>query len=178
MTLLPQYRPVIFEDADPSNSNILRDYAEFWKIPWQGKAKQDDQHTIFRTDDSVAPARNVTVIVSPRGREVAERIARDHGLTIDWKEARITLPVAPDATVRLKAVTHQFSGPNLESVLRSGDISILSHIRGTGIYLLAVDLVGEYARRVYGGFVDKPSRRFWLATKLPFSYQSIPRFIR
>jgi hypothetical protein len=178
LTLVSLYRRVVLEGADPSDSKILTDYAEFWKIPWQGKAEQGDQHTVFRTDSPIAPARNATVIVSPHGREVAERIARDYGLTLNSKEARITLPVAPDVDVSLRAETHEFSGPNLESVLRSGDVSILSHIRGTGIYLLAVDLVGEYARRVYRGFEDKPSRKFWLATKLPFSYQSIPRFIR
>jgi hypothetical protein len=178
LTLISQYRPIIIEGANPSDSKILRDYADFWKIPWQGKAEQGSEQTVFRTDNPKAPERNATVIVSPSGREVAERIARDQGLTLNSKEERITLPVAPDVDVSLRAVTHQFSGPNLEPVLRSGDMSIVSHIRGTGIYLLAVDLVGEYARRLYGGFEDKPSRRFRLATKLPFSYQSIPRIIR
>jgi hypothetical protein len=156
----------------------LNGYAEFWKIPWQTRAEPDEQHSIFTTGNPIAPTRDATVIVSPSGTETAEKIARDHGLTLTSKEASITLPAARDVEVSLRTEVYEFSGSNLDPVLQSGDLPILSRIHGTEIYLLAVDLVGEYVRRIFRGFEDKPSRKFWLATKLPFSYQSIPRFVR
>jgi len=130
------------------------------------------------TGPPTSPARNATVLVSPSGREMAANIARTYGLTLSLKTALISLPITTDVEVSLRTEIYEFSGPKLDPVLRSKDISILSRIHGTGIYILAMDLVGEYATRILGGFEDKPSRKFWLATKLPFSYQSIPRFIR
>ena len=178
MTLVSQYRPIVLQAATPSDSKILSGYAEFWKIPWRTRAPPGEQHTIFTTGNQTAPARDAAVIVSPTGRDGAETVARDHGLTLTPKEAAITLSVARDVEVWLRTDVYEFSGPNLDPILRSGDFSILSKIHGTETYLLSVDLVGEYVRRVYGGFEDRPSRKFWLATKLPFSYQSIPRFLR
>jgi peptidoglycan/xylan/chitin deacetylase (PgdA/CDA1 family) len=173
-----KYRPVILEAANASDSEILRGYAEFWKIPWQTKVEPNQEHTVFSTSKPIAPIRDAVIIVSPSGREEAEKIARDYGLTLNSRKTSITLPAARDVKVSLRTEVQEFTGPSLDPVLRSGDISILSRIHGTDIYLLALDLVGEYVRRVSGGFEDKPSRKFWLATKLPFSYQSIPRFIR
>ncbi len=178
MTLVSQYRPIVVEAASVSDSEILRDYAEFWKIPYRAKTDPDEKYTVVTTGNGIAQARDAPVIVSPAGRGGAEKIARDHGLSLNSKRALIRLPAGRDVQVSLRTEVHEFSGPNLDPVLRSGDISIFSKIRGTEIYLLAIDLVGEYVRRVIGGFEDKPSTRFWLATKLPFSYQSIPRFIR
>lgn len=178
MTLMSQYRPVKLEATHPSDSTILRDYAEFWKIPWQIEAEQDEPHTIFAAGDRIEQAENATIIVSPSSRAAAEKIARDHRLTVNSKEALIALPATHDAQVSMRSEIYEFSGPGLDPVLSSGDISILSRIHREDIYLLSVDLVGEYARRVQGGFEEKPSRKFWLATKLPFSYRSIPRFIR
>jgi peptidoglycan/xylan/chitin deacetylase (PgdA/CDA1 family) len=178
LTLVSQYRPIILEARNASASEILRGYAEFWKIPWQTKVEPNEQHTVFSTSMSAAPIRGAVTIVSPSGREEAEKIARDHGLTLNSKNKSISLPAARDIKVSLRTEIQEYSGPSLDPLLRSGDTSILSRIHGTDIYLLALDLVGEYARRVSGGFEDKPSKKFWLATKLPFSYQSIPRFIR
>jgi peptidoglycan/xylan/chitin deacetylase (PgdA/CDA1 family) len=178
LTLVSQYQPIIIQAANPSDTKTLSDYAEFWKIPWRTSVEQGEKHTVFTTDSQTAPTRQATVIVSPSGREAAERIARDHGLALNSKEASITLTAARDAEVSLRTNLYEFSGPNLDPVLQSGDLPILSKIRGTRIYLLGIDLVGEYASRISRGFDDKPSRKFWLATKLPFSYQSIPRFVR
>jgi peptidoglycan/xylan/chitin deacetylase (PgdA/CDA1 family) len=178
MTLVSRHRPILLEADGSTNAEILKSYAEFWKIPWQTRVEPDEQHTIFSTGSTIVPKTEATVVCSPSGREAAEKIAKDHGLTLKLREASITLPTSRDADTSLKTEIYEFSGPGLDPVLRSGDISILSKIRGTDIYLIALDLVGEYVRRVQDGFEDKPSRRFWLATKLPFSYQSIPRFIR
>jgi len=178
LTLVSQYRPIILDATNASDSEILRGYAEFWKIPWQTKVGPNEEHTVFSTSESLAPIENAVIIVSPSGREEAEKIARDHGLTLNSRKASLTLPAAHDIKVSLRTEVQEYSGPSLDPVLRSGDIPILSRIHGTDIYLLALDLVGEYVRRVSGGFEDIPSRKFWLATKLPFSYQSIPRFIR
>ena len=178
MTLVSQYRPIIIQATNLSDSKILAGYAEFWKIPWRTTSEPDEQRTVFTTANQIAPTRHATIIVSPTGKEAAETIARDQGLTLNSKEASVTLAAARDVEVSLRTNVYEFSGPDLDPVLRSGDFSILSKIHGTEIYLLSVDLVGEFFRRVYGGFEDRPSRRFWLATKLPFSYQSIPRFVR
>ncbi len=178
MTLVSQYRPIVVEAASVSDSEILRGYAEFWKIPYQAKTEPNEEHTVITTSNGMALIGDAPVIVSPAGREGAEKIARDHGLTLNSKNALISLPARRDVRVSLRTDLYEFSGPDLDPILRSGDISILSKIRGADIYVLAVDLVGEYVRRVIRGFEDKPSRRFWLATKLPFSYQSIPRSIR
>jgi len=178
LTLVSQYRPVVLEADSLSDSKTLREYAEFWKIPWQTKADPDEQHTIIITSPPTGPVRRGTVLVSPSGGEMAAKIAKTYGLTLRLETRLISLPITRDVEVSLRSEIYQFSGPNLDPVLKSKDITILSRIRGTETYLLAIDLIGEYVRRVFGGFEDKPSRKFWLATKLPFSYQSIPRFIR
>jgi peptidoglycan/xylan/chitin deacetylase (PgdA/CDA1 family) len=178
LTLVSQYRPIILDATNASDTKVLRDYAEFWKIPWQTKAEPHEQQTIFSTGRTVSQIRDGRVIVSPAGREGAEKIAIDYGLALDSKDQLISLPAGRHVEVSLRTEIYEFSGPNLDPILTSGDISILSRIHETEIYLLAVDIVGEYSRRISGGFEDKPSKRFWLATKLPFSYQSIPQFIR
>ena len=178
MTLVSQYRPVVLEPDNLSDSETLREYAEFWKIPWQTKANPNEQHTMIMTGAPTSPTRNATVLVSPSGREMAAKIARTYGFKLRMKTALISLPIKTDVEVSLRTEIYEFSGPRLDPVLRSKDISIVSRIHGTDIYIMAIDLVGEYVRRVFGGFEEKPSRKFWLATKLPFSYQSIPRFIR
>jgi peptidoglycan/xylan/chitin deacetylase (PgdA/CDA1 family) len=178
LTLVSGYRPIVLEAANSADSKILRGYAEFWKIPWETSAEQDEQRTIFATSNEIAPTGNATVIVSPSGKDAAEKIASQHGLTLNSKKASINLPRSLEVEVSIRAELHEFSGPRLDPVLQSGEIPILSKIHGTDMYLLALDLVGEYARRILHGFEDEPSRRFWLATRLPFSYNSIPRFIR
>ena len=178
MTLVSEFRPIVLNASDASYSEILRGYAEFWKIPWQTGVESNEKHSVFSTSTSIVPTKDAVTIVSPPGREGAEKIARDNGLTLNSKETSITLPFARDVKVSLRTEVLEFSGPSLDPIMRSGDITILSRIHGTDTYLLAIDLIGEYARRVSGGFEDRPSRKFWLATKLPFSYQSIPRFIR
>jgi peptidoglycan/xylan/chitin deacetylase (PgdA/CDA1 family) len=178
MTLVSRHRPIVLEADGSANFEILKSYAEFWKMPWRTTGEPDEQHTIFSTGTTISPKTGATIVCSPFGKQAAEKIAKDHNLALKFREASITLPASRDSEVSLKTEIYEFSGPGLDPVLRSGDISILSRIRETDIYLLALDLVGEYARRVQDGFEDKPSRKFWLATKLPFSYQSIPRFIR
>lgn len=178
MTLVSQSRPILLQPSSPSDSKILREYAEFWKIPWQTHAEKDEQHTIFATGNQTVPTKNATVILSPNGKETAEKIARYHGLGLNTKTTSISLPVTRDVEVSIRTEIYEFSGSRLDPILLSEETPILSRIHGTDVYLLALDLVSEYTRRVLDGFEDKPSRKFWLATKLPFSYQSIPRFIR
>src|SRR5437667_10523183 len=97
------------------------------------------------------------VIDSQTRTETAEKIALDHGLTLNSKEASITLPAARDVEVSLRTEVYEFSGSNLDPVLRAGDLSILSRIRGTKIYLLAVDLAGESVTRVFHGLEHQRS---------------------
>jgi peptidoglycan/xylan/chitin deacetylase (PgdA/CDA1 family) len=178
LTLVSQYRPTVLHGTNLSESKILRDYAEFWKIPWQTRAEPDQPNTILATGSQIPAARDSTVIISPSGRETAEKIAKVYGLGLNSRDVWISLPAGPDVELSLRSQIHEFSGSDLDPVLRCGETSILSRMRGTDIYLLSIDLVGELVRRVSGGFEDTPSKKFWLATKLPFSYESIPRFIR
>src|SRR2546430_8373850 len=54
----------------------------------------------------------------------------------------------------------------------------MSRVLGSNVHLVGLDLVTEYARLIHEGYEQIPSRRFSLVAKLPFSYQSIPSFIR
>jgi len=83
LTLVSQYRPLVLEADDLSDSKILREYAEFWKIPWQTQVNLDQQHTTIITGPPTGPpARKATVLVSPSGRGMAAKIAETYGLTL------------------------------------------------------------------------------------------------
>src|SRR5207244_10714988 len=126
LPLVFHYQPFGIQPRDPLHSKILTAYAEFWKIPWQTGPGTGEQHKIFTTGNQITQARDATVIVSPAGTEAAEKIALDHGLTLNSKEASITLPAARDVGVSLSTEVYDFSGSNLDPVLRAGDLSILS----------------------------------------------------
>jgi len=112
------------------------------------------------------------------GREEAEKAASDAGAGVSSEKRLVRLPVRRGITVSIKANVYEYSGSRIEPLLLSKRIPILSRVHGTNVHLLGIDLVGEYTRLVHDGFEQVPSRRFSLVSKLPFSYQSIPAFIR
>src|SRR5690348_5010174 len=107
MTLVSRHRPIVLEADDSANAEILKSYAEFWKIPWQTRIEPDEQHTIFVTGRTIVPKIGATLVCSPSGREAAESIAKDHGLTLKFREASLTLPASRDADVSLKTEIYE-----------------------------------------------------------------------
>jgi peptidoglycan/xylan/chitin deacetylase (PgdA/CDA1 family) len=159
---------------------MLRDYAEFWKIPYTMTPQriQDSSSSTIFTTALPTEEKDSTIIVSPCGTEQFDKTARELGLSISSKLGLIKLPVAKGVEVSLRTMVYEFSGTKVESVLQTGKTTLLSRIRGTRIHLLSVDLLGEYSKHIYGGIEDHPSWKFRLVSKLPRSYQSIPKFIR
>jgi hypothetical protein len=118
------------------------------------------------------------VIISPTGIEGATQIAQQFGLKVTIEEKLIRLPVSPGVSVSLQAEFYQFSGSNLESVLKDGENSVINKIHGSRVHILSVDLISEYYRLMYAGMDENPNWRFRLLTRMPFSYRLIPSSVR
>src|SRR5260370_38399460 len=172
--------PIVLESATDRDSRLLREFAEFWKVPYQSTTRNEGGSLVFTTQATHLPHghEDTTIVASPSYRENFDEVVREYGLETTSKICLIHIPVGPSVRVSLRTEIHEFSGARVEPVLRAGEVTILSKIRGTRAYLLSVDLLGEYSKRIYGGIEERPSKRFWFASKLPFSYQAIPRFIR
>jgi len=176
---ISQTRPIVLNsDSDPK-TRILREYADFWKIPYLLDTSVKGA-TIFGTSHALAldESKNSPFIITPHGVKESERIARDYGLSVSVKNALISLPAAPGTEVSIRTDVYEFTGQGVEPILMSGDTQVLTKLRDSGVYLLSLDLVGEFSRRVYGGLEENPSWKFRMATRLPFSYSAIPRLVR
>jgi len=179
MNVVAKTRPIALFGSNDSETDILRDYAEFWKIPYRLGPEEYELPGIASGSLALPKkSNNAPIVVTPSGPAQAERIAREYNLQWLSKRARLELPYAPGVEVSIETEVYQFSGSNLEPLLRCGDFSIFSRLKGSRVHLLSIDIVREYSRRVKDGFEERPSLKFRLATKLPFSYQAIPRFIR
>ncbi len=159
---------------------VLREYAEFWKIPYSlAPASREDDVVVnsgpMREAETYGDA---SVIVSPSGREDFRRTAHQFNLQFSSREVCIRLPVAPGISASLTATVNQFQGPRLEPEMLLEGTPILSRVEGTQVHLLSLDLVSEYSNRVYGLLEEAPCLRFRLISKLPFSYRTIPPFLR
>ena len=179
MLEISQTRPIVLTSDSDAKTKILREYAEFWKIPYQLNTSIKGA-TIFAASNALAPdeSKNSPLIISPYGVNESQRIARDYGLSVSVKNALISLPAAPGTEASIRTDVHEFTGPAAEPILMSGDTQVLTKVRDSEVYLLSLDLVGEFSRRVYGGLEENPSWKFRMATRLPFSYSAIPRFVR
>ncbi len=179
MIVVTRTRPIALFGSNDSEMNILRSYAEFWKIPYK-LGSEDSELPGFGLGSLPLPQKsnNAPIVVTPSGTAQAEKIAREYNLQCVSKHARLDLPYAPGVEVSIETEVYEFSGPNLESLLRCGDLTIFSRLKGTRVHLLSIDLIGQYSLRVQDGFKERPSLKFRIATKLPLSYQAIPKFIR
>ncbi len=178
MTLVSQIRPILITSGSASETKILEEYAEFWKIPYRSNI-EDRELPTFTTDPSLG-RENTTdapLIITPSAKD-AQEIAEDHQLNLVHRAAILKLPVAYDAEVSIKTVVNEFSGPNIEPILLSGNVSLLTRVGKGNTYLLSLDLIEEYSSRVYRGFEEDPNWKFRVASRLPLSYQTVPRFIR
>jgi len=159
---------------------VLREFAEFWKIPYREGASQDGKEILVSSSSVPEPEANTPagIVVFPSGLEESKRIAKENGLALRTREILLQLPVAPDVSVSIRTRVNEFSGPGIEPVISAGETPVLYKLSGTRVHLSAVDLVSEYERLVAGGLEEVPSRKFRLVTKIPFSYRAVPSFIR
>ena len=176
-TLAAETRPVIFKGESELDTRTLVEYAEFWKIP-HNPLPTNEEATVFTTKTRIDQGSTGPVIITPTGGKGAESLATYLGLSTRSRNVLLSLPVQEGTAVSIRTDIQEFRGSQIETILQSGEDQILSRIKGTRIHILSVDLVGEYTKRVYGGMEENPDWKFRLATKLPSSYQLIPRSIR
>ena len=172
--------PVFLRGEEEREVRVLREYAEFWKIPYvAGSSREKNQILVScgmvpRTEAKT----HSSVIIFPSGLEDAKKIAEEYDLALNSRETMLRLPVSPGVFVSIRTKVNEFSGPGIEPVISDGETPVLYKLSGTRVHLSSVDLVSEYERLVAGGLEEVPSRKFRLVTKIPFSYRAIPSFIR
>jgi len=172
--------PIALNARDSQNLGILREYADFWKIPYTLERLQNGDQTLFTAglvEGAVSHERG-PVIISPVGFEDAKSVARRFDLEVSKEEALLHMPISPGTFVSLKTTLNQFSGSLLKPMLQSGKITILHRVLGSNLHLLSVDLVSEYRRLIYGRLDESPSWKFRLLAMMPFSYDAIPASVR
>src|SRR6266702_5696938 len=167
MIHISRTRPVVLKSDSDTESNILREYADFWKIPYELNSSTKGA-AIFATGNATASdaSRDSPLVISPNGMKEAGRIARSYGLGISVRNSLSSLPVGPGTNVSVRTDVCEFSGPDAEPLLKSGNTQVLTKVRGERVYLLSLNLVGEFSKRVYDGFKESPSCKFRLATRL------------
>jgi len=180
MTLVSELHPVVLKAGTDEASRILQDYAEFWKIPYRMNLLEPKGSVLFTSDRSIAAESAIhgPVILTPVGLEEAEKMASYAGAAVTSEKKLVRLPVRKGITVSLRTNVYEYSGQRIEPLLVSDGATIMSRVLGSNVHLVGLDLVTEYARLIHEGYEQIPSRRFSLVAKLPFSYQSIPSFIR
>jgi peptidoglycan/xylan/chitin deacetylase (PgdA/CDA1 family) len=179
MSVVAKNWPIIVNASGEAETSTLKGFAEFWKIPYTLDAQDDNLPIISSGQKNLnEESNNRTVIFTPAGKTDADSFAKKHGLLVTTRTTTINLPIGLSAKVSVATEIFQFSGQSIQPVLYSDDISILSRLQGTSTFLLSLDLVGEYSKRLLDGFEERPSWKFKLASRLPFSYEAIPRFIR
>ena len=169
---------IVLASKRADNLALLREYADFWKVPYSLDWAEGKNTVIVSTEPLVDAKCAAAVIVSPLKEEGFRSMAHKFGVSVNPRDGSVRLPYAPTVSTFLKTTLYEVSGPKLESELADGKNAILSKIMGTNLHVLSVDLVSDYRRLLYGGLEDPASLKFQLATKLPFSYDTIPAFIR
>src|SRR5213592_2443657 len=154
MIQISRTRPVVLKSDSDTESNILREYADFWKIPYELNSSTKGA-AIFATGNATASdaSRDSPLVISPNGMKEAWRIARSYGLGVSVRNSLISLPVGPGTNVSVRTDVCEFSGPDAEPLLKSGNTQVLTKVRGERVYLLSLNLVGEFSKRVYDGFI-------------------------
>ena len=175
-----KFVPIVLAGNDDNDLSILSEYAAFWKVPYTLRSQIDGKPIFFTS----SPWKEIDtqdyrpVIISPTRIEGAREIARHFGLDVTFKETPVRLPISPGVSVSLQTRLYQFSGPDLEPVLKDGENILVNKILGSAVFILSVDLVSEYHRLMYGRIDENPNWRFRLLTRMPFSYRLIPSSIR
>src|SRR5437773_6498576 len=104
MALLSKLHPVVLKAGTSKASNILEGYAAFWKIPYQLNILNAEESIIFTSDRATAfqSPSNHSVILTPVGREEAEKAASDAGAGVSSEKRLVRLPVRRGITVSMK----------------------------------------------------------------------------
>jgi len=175
-----KFVPIVLAGNNDHDLSILREYAEFWKVPYTLGNQLGGIPVLVTSSLSKAVDMREAgpVIISPTGIEGAKEIARQFGLNVSIDEALVRLPVAPGVSVSMQTKLYRFSGPNLEPVLTDGETTILYKMGGSRIHVLSLDLVSNYQQLLYDKMDENPSWRFRLLTRMPFSYRAVPSSIR
>ena len=171
--------PISIVGEDQRETRTLADYAEFWKVPYQiGRSNRENEILVSsRSIPRTEAFDYASVIIFPTGIEESKQIAAEYNLLLNTRETILHLPINPHASVSIQTRVREFSGAEIERV-KLGETPALFKIRGTPVRISSVDLVSEYDRLVSEGLEEKPSRRFRLISRLPFSYRAVPSFIR
>src|SRR3989475_6056924 len=162
------------------NLGVLKDLAEFWKIPYNIHPGSEQVRFLVASgipSEDQNTQKSQTIII-PSGNEECRKICRQHGLQLEEKEENVRLPVAPETFTSLKTRVREFQGAQLTPVLATDRITILNKLKGTESYLLSLDIVGEYTNRIREGLEDPVSARFRLVSLLPIPYSVIPEALR
>jgi hypothetical protein len=180
MTLASKLQKVVLVGESPHSRQLLEEFAQFWKVPYATDIQSGENSAIFTSqrDTAIATSQTGKVILAPLGVDEAEKLASEVGVSVKVENSLLTLPVGRETTVAIRTENYKFSGSNVEPLIASQGIPILSRIRRSGLHLLGLDLLTEYDKRLYGGVEETPNWRFSLVTKFPLSYRLIPSFIR
>ncbi|HYY92532.1 MAG TPA: hypothetical protein VE955_11140, partial [Candidatus Dormibacteraeota bacterium] len=163
--MLSKFRPLAFKSSDRAHLQILRAYADFWKIPYC-LDKDSSGSTVLTSEPKAASlVKDHPVILSPAGRDESKKAASEFGLGVTHHEQLLHLPVTPDTTVSIKTEVHDFTSSKIEPILTTDKITVLSRIRETAIYLLSVDILTTYQNLLYEGLEPNPSRRFRIVSQ-------------
>ena len=180
VALKPTIAPPVSLTGNQREVQVLREFAEFWKIQYREGPSQDGKRILVSSSGLSEKEANTPagIVVFPFGPVESKKIAKENGLGLRTEETLLRLPIAPDVSVSIRTRVNEFSGPGIEPVISAGETPVLYKLGGTRVHLSSVDIVSEYERLVAGGLEEVPSRKFRLLTKTPFSYRAIPSFIR
>ena len=175
-----KFAPIVLAGSDDSELSILKEYADFWKVPYTIGSQFDDEQIVFTSSPSqgIETSNSNPVIISPTRIEGATQIARQFGLKVATEERLVRLPISPGVSVSLQGGFYRFSGPNLESLLKDGENILISKIHGSRVHILSLDLVSQYYGLMYAGMEESSNWRFRFLTRMPFSYRLIPSSVR
>lgn len=176
--MLSKFRPLAFKGSDDASMQILRNLADFWKIPYHLDI-DTAKSVVFTSDQKLAfQKQDNPVILSPAGGQEFEKAASEFGLNVTHNERLLSLPVTPNASVSIRTEVHEFTSSEIEPILKTGNTTLLSRIKGTTTHLLGIDILNTYRRLLHDGLEPNPSRRFKIVSRLPLSYKLVPSFIR
>ena len=174
------YTSVSLTAGEPATLNVLKEFAEFWKVPYGIGSRLEGEQVLVSAGIShhLTGSQEHPTIMIPSGSEDCRAICRNYNLQLVEEEEAIRLPIAPETFTKLKAIVRRFIGPDLTPLLTSDGLPILSRIQGTQSYVLSIDIIREYSRLIQTGFEDPASTKFRIVSSLPLPYSVVPQSIR
>jgi len=114
-----KFAPIVLAGTNDHDLSILREYAEFWKVPYTLGIQLDGIPLLVTSSLSKAVDMREAgpVIISPTGIEGAKEIARQFGLNVSIDETLVRLPVTEGFSVSLQTKLYQFFYTALNPIL-------------------------------------------------------------